>query len=320
MSGRHWKSIAAVVTDPFGGSQMSAQKAAAIAERCGGRLTLLNTFMLPQPVSTDAMSTGRKIINAATRERRKALDLLARQFRARGVQTRCIVRWDYPTHEAIIALVTEIRPDLLVSESHRHSRLGRLLLANTDWELMRDCPCPLWFVRSPELPPNPRVLVAVDPRHARAKPAQLDDRLLDTAQTLVHQLTGSVSVVHAYEAPLSAVPGLLTEPIRLPLSPRHARDFIAQTVQDVIALAQKHHVHAGECFLAEGRASNVIASVSKRCGADVLMMGAVSRSLPQRAVIGGTAEHTIDHVGCDVFIVKPAGFKARRSKRPIRTV
>ena len=38
-------------------------------------------------------------------------------------------------------------------------------------------------------------------------------------------------------------------------------------------------------------------------------MGAVSRSLLARPVIGNTAERVIDHVDCDVFIVKPAAFK-----------
>jgi universal stress protein E len=42
---------------------------------------------------------------------------------------------------------------------------------------------------------------------------------------------------------------------------------------------------------------------------DVLIMGAVSRSLLERPVIGSTAERIIDHVDCDVFIVKPAGFR-----------
>jgi universal stress protein E len=54
----------------------------------------------------------------------------------------------------------------------------------------------------------------------------------------------------------------------------------------------------------------VIAAEARRQRTDVLVMGAVSRSLLTRPVIGATAERVIDHVDCDVFIVKPAGFKA----------
>lgn len=42
-----------------------------------------------------------------------------------------------------------------------------------------------------------------------------------------------------------------------------------------------------------------------------LVIGAVSRSLLARPIIGSTAERVIDHVGCDVFVVKPPGFKSQ---------
>ena len=120
--------------------------------------------------------------------------------------TKYIVRWDYPIYEAIVRQVRQpIR--MLITESHRHTRLARIVLANTDWELMRDCPCPLWFVRSPELPKQPRVLVAVDPRHTHAKPTKLDDRLLQAARTVTAQLGGRIAIVHSHETPASAVPG-----------------------------------------------------------------------------------------------------------------
>lgn len=314
MSAARWKSIAAVVVDPFSKKQMAARKAAAIAERCGARLTLLSTFMLPQPSAASGRTSSRQIIAAATRERRLALENIAKGFRARGVTTRCIVRWDYPVHEAITTLAMEARADLLVSESHRTGKLGRWLLANTDWELIRQCPCPLWFARSEALPRALRILVAVDPRHAHDKPAELDTELLRTAAMMQQELRGKVSVVHAYEAPASAVPGLLMEPVRLPLSPRRARDFVAQTVQQVAHLAAAHRIPAAECYVQEGETSEVIEEVADSCNADVLMMGAVSRSLPRRAVIGSTAERVIDRVVCDVFVAKPPGFKAPRRR------
>jgi universal stress protein E len=38
-------------------------------------------------------------------------------------------------------------------------------------------------------------------------------------------------------------------------------------------------------------------------------MGAVSRSALERVFVGSTAELVLDRLGCDVLIVKPAGFK-----------
>jgi universal stress protein E len=44
-------------------------------------------------------------------------------------------------------------------------------------------------------------------------------------------------------------------------------------------------------------------------------MGAVSRSGLKRLFVGSTAERMIDHLGCDVLVLKPAGFKSPVSRR-----
>lgn len=317
MSTRRWKVILVVVTDVFAREQLAAKKAAAVARRCGARVVLFNAFMVPQPVSDVPMDSREQIIGSAIRQREQRLAQIAAQQRLPST-TKCIVRWDYPIYEAIVRQVRQSKPDLLITESHRHGKLARIVLANTDWQLMRDCPCPLWFVRSPELPKQPRLLVAVDPRHTHAKPTKLDDRLLQAAHTLTRQLGGRIAMVHAYETPASAVPGMLMEPVRLPISPQRTRDFVATMTQAVTKLAAKHRVSAADCVVREGAASNVIASEANRRSSDVLVMGAVSRSLLARPVIGSTAERVIDHVDCDVLVIKPAGFKSRVKRAAVK--
>lgn len=314
MNTARWKLIMVVVTDPFARKQVAATKAAAVARRCGARVVLFNTFMIPQPVADVPVESREQIIESAIGQRKERLAEIAAALRLPR-STQCIVRWDYPIHEAIVRQVRRTEPDLLITESHRHGRLARIVLANTDWQLIRDCPCPVWFVRSPDLPQQSRWLVAIDPRHAHAKPARLDDRLLRAAQGAMRQLGGRVSVVHAYETPISAIPSMLVEPIRLPISPQRTREFIAATTGSVLKLAKKHHIDPADCVIREGGIANVIAAEAHRLRSDVLVMGAVSRSLLARPVIGATAERVIDHVDCDVFVVKPAKFKVpvRRS-------
>lgn len=314
MSTARFKSILVVITDPFARSQPALAKAAAIARRCGSSLSLFNSFMLPQPVSDVPMDSREQIITSATRQRRERLRALAAGLHLR--KANCIVRWDYPAHEAIVREVLKSKPDLLVTDSHRRGLLARWLLSNTDWELMRTCPCPMWFVRSASLSRRMQVLVAVDPRHSHAKPARLDDRLLRAARTLIDQLNGRIAVVHAYEAPAASTSGMLMEPVRLPRSPRRAQEFIADTTRTVTRLAAKYGIDASDCLVQEGATRDVIATAARRRSADLLVMGAVSRSPLSRVAIGSTAEAVIDHVDCDLFVVKPAGFKSpvRRAK------
>lgn len=315
MSTKHWRTILVVVTNPFAREQLAATKAAAVARRCGARVVLFNTFMIPQPVTDVPMDSRDAILASAIGQRRTALRTMASSLRMPR-NTECVVRWDYPIDEAIIRQVRKTKPDLLISESHRHGRLARIVLANTDWQLIRDCPCALWFVRSKALAKSPRVLVAVDPRHAHAKPARLDDRLLQAAQGFTQQLGGRTAVVHAYERFEDAVPGVLRRPLRPRQPSPEARRFAATTTELVTKLAGKYGVSADECAVREGAADEVVAAEADRLSADILVMGAVSRSLLARPVIGNTAERVIDQVDCDVFIVKPAGFRqlARASR------
>lgn len=294
MLSKYWHSIMVAVTDPFARQQAAVMKAAAMARRCSARVTLFNSFLIPQPVSDVPAESRKQILAAAIRQRHQALERLASKLRLRD-PVECVVRWDSPTHEAIVRQVLRAKPDLLIAESQRHGLLVRALLTNTDWELIRSCPCPVWFVRSAKLANRPRLLVAVDPRHTNDKPARLDARLLEAARVVTDQLDGTIRVVHAYGSPVSPMPG--------------PPQSLARTARTVQRLARKYDVEAADCFVAEGSPTEVIASTARQSKTHVLVMGAVSRSLLTSPVIGNTAERVIDQVDCDVFVMKPARFK-----------
>ena len=46
-----------------------------------------------------------------------------------------------PVHEADRAACLAMRADLVVAAATEHELGSRLLLVNTDWELIRACPC-----------------------------------------------------------------------------------------------------------------------------------------------------------------------------------
>lgn len=304
------KSITVAIADPFGVQQRAAVKAAAIAAKCGARLTLLNTFMLPQPMPAVPLASSRQLLAASVRLRKQALEKLAHKLeRKAALKVRCEVQWDYPPHAAIVRHVLENKPDLLVADSQRHNRLLRLVLANTDWELIRSCPCPLWFVRAKALSNRPRLLVAVDPAHSRAKPARLDDRLLETATVLAKQLGGTIEIAHAYLQPNKTVLSPSVGPITVPLSPEDQRAHFARIKKSVDKIADKHGVAPGARHIKDGMPQETLLKMSSALRPAALVMGAISRSAIDRLFIGSTAERVIDHVDCDVLVVKPSGFR-----------
>lgn len=309
MSKTSFRSILAVITDPFAADQPAALKAAVLARRSKARLILLNAFMIPQPVNDVPMGSTEQILQSAMRHRREKILRMAARWRRQGVKVKVVVEWDYPAHEAIIRAVQRERADLVVAHSHRQGRIARWVLANTDWELIRHCPCPVWFVRQAALPRRPNLLVAVDPFHAHAKPARLDDRLLDAANGLSRMLGATVAVVHAYHAPVLAATSTMTEPFRMPSAAYATRDGVERAKSMVCRLAERFDVDVDRYHLIEGDPSYALPQFSSRHKTDVLVMGAVSRSMISRAAIGNTAERVIDGVDCDVLVIKPRGFK-----------
>jgi universal stress protein E len=82
---------------------------------------------------------------------------------------------------------------------------ARWLLAYTDWELLRLCPIPVLLVKNRRLYHRPRVLAAVDPAHAHAKPSNLDRQILRAGAQLVHALHGELHALHALLPPMPVV-------------------------------------------------------------------------------------------------------------------
>jgi universal stress protein E len=310
MSANSWKSIVVAVRDPDAKMQMAVKKASELARRCNARLTLLHVFAFPYPIpkGTDLSSTD--ILDRVQSRWEKSLARLAAPLIKTGLKVDCVVQWDYPIHDAIVRHIQKAKPDLLVAESHHHGMVARWFLTNTDWELIRSCPCPLWFVKTAHLPEHPAILAAVDPFHARAKPANLDGQIIDVARQLKKRISGKITVAHACEIPMTAIVAGPMEALPIPLSSQEVRKLEREAKRVLSRLVKKHGLQPSDCAVQVGSPNVVIESLVKKQKIDVLVMGAVSRRGLNRALIGSTAERIIDPLQCDALILKPKGFKA----------
>jgi universal stress protein E len=310
-----WKTIVVAVRDPAARKQLAVRKAARIAGRCDAKLTLFHAFSTPYPVPRALPTDSAGILEAIATERRHQLQALAKPLRAAGLKVHCEVAWDFPPAEAIVRHVLATKPDLLVAESHRHSRIARWFLANTDWELIRECPCPVWFVKTPRFARRPLFLVAVDPTHARAKPSRLDDRLIAAAALAMAGTDGQLALVHAEDVlrplPAAVITGVIAPDV---LQSEIDRTRTA-TRRALDRLAARHGVKEAQRIMRPGLPADVITAAAAQLKADVLVMGVVSRSGLQRPFIGNTAETVLDAVDCDLLIVKPQGFRTSMPKR-----
>ncbi len=313
MRARRFKSFVVAIRDIEHPPRALLSKAVRLAERFGARLDLLHVIALPYLLPGD--SGGSEFVRDAeiTRQQDK-LDRIGKRLRKTGVKVTCSIVWDYPAADAIVRHVMKTKPDVVLAESHHHNKLARWFVTHTDWELIRSCPCPLWLVKAPRLADNFRVMTAIDPFHAHSKPVGLDEEVLRIA-TIAAGDKGRLGTAHVYPLPITMVAGGMGEPVWVSAPPqelKRVKQRVTKAVQDV---AERFDIAKSDRIVQAGDAATEIPGIVKRWGANLLVMGAVSRSALKRAFIGHTAERVIDAAHCDVLIVKPRSFKTPVSRR-----
>jgi universal stress protein E len=310
------KHILVAMADPAAKSSMVLAKAAALAHKTGAELTLFHSLYSPyvageQFYSPDALE---KDIEGAVNARKAQLAKVALGLDKEGLRVRVRVRWDYPVYESIVREVVREDIDLVVAESHRHTRAARVVLSNTDWQLIRLCPCPVLFVKTTRPYDRVRVLAAVDPLHAHAKPEMLDSKILEQGSELAELFNGRLHVAHSYLLATPFTSGVLMEPVPLPVSV--AEQQLAEVRKAFDKLVKPYALGSRRSHLRAGNPSIELPAIAEEIGAGVVVMGAVSRSGLKRLFIGSTAERVIDHLKCDVLVIKPEGFKTPVPRRP----
>lgn len=299
------------------------RKIAALARASGASVELFHAITDPDPgvsfPETATVETVRERRAALVRKHERRLERLARNASLRQVPVTCTAVWDHPPHQAVIRRAHKTRADLVVAATREHRVGARLLLRNTDWELIRHCPVPVLLLKSDHAWHKPAVLAAVDPFHAHARPADLDKRLLQAGGSLAALLHGRLHVFHAYwplisygPEPLSGAPvAVLPEEVQA-LHDRQVVRAIDQLSATAGVPRRRRHVCVGDV-------SGELQVLTRRIHAGLVVMGAVSRSALKRFFIGNTAERVLDRLDCDVLVVKPRGFKSQVTPRPRMT-
>jgi len=304
--------ILVAVKNPDSRKQRGIDKAIHIAKRLGASIELYHAISTPvfldlQPLTGSSLADLKR---EALELRTKRLEAHASRTGVRGVEVTCKVDWDYPPHEAIVRRAVHSRADLIIAECHEGSRLKPWLMHLTDWELLRTSPVPVLLLKNTRLYRRPAILAAVDPSHAHAKPARLDSEIIAAGEGLASSLRGSLHAVHAnYPAMVGLTlgdPGLDA----VTLSTTY-QDQKRRAAADFKAFAEKAGIAPARRHLVSGDPVYAIPDAAKATRAQIVVMGAVSRSGLKRVFIGNTAERVLNSLPCDVLVVKPPRFEAR---------
>lgn len=251
--------------------------------------------------------------HVATAKRR--LERVADSLRDQNLEVRTTVRFDYPIFEAIIRQVLRDGPDLLIVPATRSGHIGAQALTYTDARLIETCTCPLLLMKSEQLYAKGPIVAAIDPMHAHGKPAELDEIIIAAAKTLSYALNDApVQLYHAV-APLRDALAAGVETLEVPMNVERQRAYFTKCEAETRKIAARYELPESSVHMEGGAVEHVLPGYVRQARVDAVVMGAISRSYPERALFGYTAEKIFDALDCDVLIVKPRGFRCPVSRR-----
>ncbi len=300
------------VIDPTTADQPGLGRASWLAEKTNAELELLVCYY-NEYLSGDSLFDSPALERArdeVVANNAKQLESMAEPLRARGITVKTSAVWDHPLHEGIVRHAVANNVDIVVKDTHHHSAVTRALLTNTDWNLIRTCPMRLWLVNPGELSDSPVFIAAIDPMNQHDKPAALDDEILQLSKALATSVDGEVHAFHSYDPRIAVATATANAyiPVSLPFDEieRQMHEDHQKRFKEITSF---HEVDDDKTHLVAGLTHEELPAVAEKISANVVVMGAVARNRWKRLFIGATAERTLEHLPCDLLIVKPDWFK-----------
>ena len=299
------------VIDPTTKTQPAMLRAAWLAKKTGAELELVICYY-NEYLSGDRLFDSPSLAKARSEvlaNEEQLLEELATPLRKDGLVVKTTALWDHPLHEGIVRCAIDSGADIVFKDTHHHSALVRAILSNTDWSLIRTCPVPLWLVKSRDVAATPTIIAAIDPMNEHDKPAALDDEILQLSRMLSGKVGGQVHAFHSYDPRIAVATATANAyiPVSLPFD-----EIELQMHEDhqkrFREITSFHGIDDARAHLASGLTHEELPALANQLNADLVVMGAVARNRWKRLFIGATAERTLEHLPCDLLIVKPDWF------------
>lgn len=280
------------------------ERALALAGASGATLHIV-IFLHPANLESGWLTpqeAPQEIREAYVQRHREWLDEQAASARRQGLQVSSEVAWVEHPLQDIILHVKEARADLLIKDVQHESALHRAFATPLDWQLLRDCPIPLYLVNRAEQPLPRKVVATVDPFHAEGLIHAVNEQIIAAARTLADECSAELHLLHVFDPSgiYSVERGLGAMPLSASLG-----DGVRQSQQDAFELlAERHGIGQHQQHFLVGAAARVIAEFAEREQVDVLVMGTTHRRGLNK-LLGSTVEHVLYRVPCGILAIKP---------------
>lgn len=307
---KRFKKILAFVNGPD--AVVSLHRAIDLAEENQAELTAIDVLRPPSSLFTafsgSDFSDGLR--RDLIRQREEELQtLVAERVDGRAkFNTKVVVGTPYIE---IIRQVLRGGHDLVVKTAEGQSLLSQRIFGGTAFNLMRQCPSPVWVVKTEHNRKLKRILAAVDVEvdADTQQHTELNSNILQIATSLAELEGAELHVVHAWS--------MWAESIlrsRTPVDQFHEmlqeQEKATEAAFSVLLEPFKLTVDSPQVKLMHGAPDYVIPQVVHNDQMELLVMGTVCRTGIPGFMIGNTAEQVLSDVDCSVLTLKPDGFQS----------
>ena len=198
------------------------------------------------------------------------MERIVMHTRALGIPVETEVETDPEWRQAIVNAAKRVNADTVIKNLTQHSRLVRLVRETADWQLLRDCHCPVLLVKAGKEYGIKNILVAVKHTHDETY-QNANTSLLDAAKRLADDLGANIHAVTCYQA---------------------------NEHPDRQRFADSCGLDRNQVTAAMGTPEKVIASVAEEQKADLVVIARVARR-ESAGMLGDTARKVIDEIATD---------------------
>ena len=287
---------------------------AVVVERAAWLATLLDCDLELLLCDPDASSIGMRPllsneaeimsanIEAAQQELLSDLEQIAKAI---GIKATSSVLHERPIADGILSLALDMNPKMIIKGTHYHSASERNIIVGTDWQLMRMSPCQLYLVKRSSFKEKPTVIAAVDPMHDHDRTAALDQLIIENAKLIVDKCDGELHLFHSYQR-LVAIGHAASWAVKsgtLPIDEIDRRTK-KEHREALNTLASRYDIEDKHVHQLPGRTHELLPAFVRSKAADLVVIGALARWGLKRMLVGSTAERVLDHLPCDLLIVR----------------
>jgi len=219
---------------------------------------------------------------------------------------------------AIIHEVLSQKMDLVIKTVDQETLMARLF-GSSDMSLLRECPCPVWLLKTSNKGQYQKILVAVDfdPMSTEPENNKLNLQIMNIALSLALSEFSELHIVHIWS--VYGESSLRTGFAKHPEADVNAyvdearvkhETHLQKLISGVIDKAGKEVADyiKPRIHLLKGNARDKIPEVAKNEQVDLIVMGTVARTGVPGFFMGNTSETILNQVDCSVLAVKPEGF------------